>query len=292
MSVTLHLRHGDCVSVLREYPEGSIGAIVSDPPYGLEFMGKEWDKLQGTPTQARRAKWEDGGGFTAPGIGERDTPWPSFSALSKHGTANPTCAVCSGRLRGAKKCGCPQPHDNWKPIGKRKNSENEGLPDHLTGGGMTGHLVAMQEWHRAWLVECYRVLVPGGVVKAFSATRTFHRMAAAMEAAGFTDIHLEAWNYATGFPKSMNIGKMLDKAAGAEREVVGSVKLPKFDKNRGHGRDGDGSVIQVGLSRKLGEFDHEITAPATEAARTWDGWGTALKPSWEPVVVGTKPYAP
>ena len=255
MSVTLHLRHGDCVSVLREYPEGSIGAIVSDPPYGLEFMGKEWDKLQGTPTQARRAKWEDGGGFTAPGIGERDTPWPSFSALSKHGTANPTCAVCSGRLRGAKKCGCPQPHDNWKPIGKRKNPENEGLPDHLTGGGMTGHLVAMQEWHRAWLVECYRVLVPGGVVKAFSATRTFHRMAAAMEAAGFTDTHLEAWNYATGFPKSMSIGKTLDKAAGAEREVFG-------------------------------------TAPATDAARTWDGWGTALKPSWEPVVVGTKPHAP
>lgn len=287
MSVTLHLRHGDCVSVLREYPEGSIGAIVSDPPYGLEFMGKEWDKLQGTPTKARRAKWEDGGGFTTPGIGERDTPWPSFSALSKHGTANPTCAVCSGRLRGAKKCGCPQPHDNWKPIGKRKNSENEGLPDHLTGGGMTGHLVAMQEWHRAWLVECYRVLVPGGVVKAFSATRTFHRMAAAMEAAGFTDIHLEAWNYATGFPKSLDVSKAIDKAAGAERKVVGpsrsnvraDLKYGGNDPSHNHGR--------------YGSVTHPpVTAPATDAARQWSGWGTALKPSWEPVVVGTKPYAP
>lgn len=285
MSVTLHLRHGDCVSVLREYPEGSIGAIVSDPPYGLEFMGKEWDKLQGTSTQARRAKWEDGGGFTAPGIGERDTPWPSFSALSKHGTANPTCAVCSGRLRGAKKCGCPQPHDNWKPIGKRKNSENEGLPDHLTGGGMTGHLVAMQEWHRAWLVECYRVLVPGGVVKAFSATRTFHRMAAAMEAAGFTDTHLEAWNYATGFPKSMNIGKTLDKAAGAEREVVGTVK--------GMGKQNpEWNGTAQGRAENSFKPEYALTAPATPAAKVWDGWGTALKPSWEPVVVGTKPHAP
>lgn len=289
MSVTLHLRHGDCVSVLREYPEGSIGAIVSDPPYGLEFMGKEWDKLQGTPTKARRAKWEDGGGFTAPGIGERDTPWPSFSALSKHGTANPTCAVCSGRLRGAKKCGCPQPHDNWKPIGKRKNPENEGLPDHLTGGGMTGHLVAMQEWHRAWLVECYRVLVPGGVVKAFSATRTFHRMAAAMEAAGFTDIYLEAWNYATGFPKSMSIGKTLDKAAGAEREVVGLYRTPEGGQVLSTYNNWQSDNIQEGAQ---GRRVPVVTAPATDAARTWNGWGTALKPSWEPVVVGTKPYAP
>lgn len=292
MSVTLHLRHGDCVSVLREYPEGSIGAIVSDPPYGLEFMGKEWDKLQSTPTKARRAKWEDGGGFTTPGIGERDTPWPSFSALSKHGTANPTCAVCSGRLRGAKKCGCPQPHDNWKPIGKRKNPENEGLPDHLTGGGMTGHLVAMQEWHRAWLVECYRVLVPGGVVKAFSATRTFHRMAAAMEAAGFTDIHLEAWNYATGFPKSLNVGMAIDKAArgcpqgstkGDPLKRGGSVRPDRNVLDVG-GKDGG---APTGLMADYGDRNY-----GSDEARKWAGYGTALKPSWEPVVVGTKPYAP
>lgn len=114
------------------------------------------------------------------------------------------------------------------------------------GANLDRKLNSMQEWHRAWLVECYRVLVPGGVIKAFSATRTFHRMATAMQEAGFTDIRLEAWNYGSGFPKSMNIGKTLDKAAGAERE-------------------------------------------ATSAAKVWDGWGTALKPSWEPVLVGTKP---
>jgi hypothetical protein len=214
----------------------------------LEFMGKEWDNLQSTSATVRRPNWEDGGGFAAPGIGKRDIEWPSFSATSKHGTANPTCAVCGGRLRGAKKCECPKPHDHWKPIGKRKNPENEGLPDHTTSTGMTAHLNTMQEWHRAWLVECYRVLVPGGVLKAFSATRTFHRMAAAMQDAGFTEVGLEAWSYGSGFPKSMNIGKALDKQAGVEG---------------GRG-----------------------------AARTWDGWGTALKPSWEPVLVGRKPHAP
>ena len=211
-------------------------------------MGKEWDNLQSTSATVRRPNWEDGGGFAAPGIGKRDIEWPSFSATSKHGTANPTCAVCGGRLRGAKKCECPKPHDHWKPIGKRKNPENEGLPDHTTSTGMTAHLNTMQEWHRAWLVECYRVLVPGGVLKAFSATRTFHRMAAAMQDAGFTEVGLEAWSYGSGFPKSMNIGKALDKQAGVEG---------------GRG-----------------------------AARTWDGWGTALKPSWEPVLVGRKPHAP
>ena len=128
--------------------------------------------------------------------------------------------------------------------------------------------------------EVYRVLRPGGVVKAFSGTRTYHRMAAAMQEAGFADLRIESWNYGSGFPKSMNIGKALDKAAGAEREVLATVKTqPKF-KYSGDGR----------LQEKWPDKDtKDITTPATEAARQWDGWGTALKPSWEPVVVGRKP---
>jgi DNA modification methylase len=159
MSVTLYLQHGDCVQVLGEHPEGSVGAVVCDPPYELSFMGKGWD---GT------------------------------------GVA-------------------------YDPV----------LWSHL-----------------------YRVLVPGGVVKAFSATRTFHRMAAAMRDAGFTKVGVEAWAYGSGFPKSLNIGKALDRAAGVE-----------------------------------GGRDPFTYLPATEAARTWDGWGTALKPSWEPVLVGRKPLS-
>jgi len=113
---------------MAEMDDGSIGAVVVDPPYGLEFMGKEWDKLTG-PDRT----WEAGGGFTKPGIGQRNIQWPSFSATRQFGTTNPTCAECGGRLRGAKKCHCPKPHDHWKPIGKRRKLP-EDTPDHITGG--------------------------------------------------------------------------------------------------------------------------------------------------------------
>jgi hypothetical protein len=244
---------------------------------GLEFMGKEWDRLD---VSSKPAKWESGGGFSSPGIGKRDIDWPSYSATQRHGTTNPTCAECGGRLRGAKKCHCPKPHDHWKPTGKRRNPENEGLPDHQTGGGMASHLSAMHEWHLQWLQEAFRVLQPGGIIKAFSGTRTFHRLAGAMKAAGFRDLRVEAWNYGSGFPKSLNIGKALDKAAGAEREILATVKTqPKFK------YAGDGRLQEKWLDKDT----KDITAPATEAAKRWDGWGTALKPSWEPVCVGRKP---
>jgi len=114
MSNTLHLRHGDCLVRLQELDEGSVGAIVSDPPYELSFMGKGWDNT---------------------GIVYDPVLW--------------------------------------------------------------AHL--------------YRVLVPGGVAKAFSATRTFHRMARAMQEAGFTDIRLEAWSYGSGFPSRCPSGKPLTR---------------------------------------------------------------------------------
>jgi len=110
---TLTLRHGDCTQVLQGMPEGSVGAIVSDPPYGLTFMGKGWDDLG--PGQAQR------------------------------------------------------------------------------------------EWHIAWLSAAYRALKPGGIIKAFSGSRTFHHLAAAMAEVGFTGLHLEAWAYGSGFPKSHDI---------------------------------------------------------------------------------------
>ena len=114
---------------------------------------------------------------------------------------------------------------------------------------------------------------------AFSAD-LFHRMAAAMVEAGFRDLRLETWNYGSGFPKSMNIGKALDKSAGAEREILATVKTqPKFK------YAGDGRLQEKWLDKDT----KDITAPATEAAKRWDGWGTALKPSWEPVCVGRKP---
>lgn len=173
----LTLRHGDCVDVLKGYADGSIGAVISDPPYHIAFMGKKWDV--------------EGAGI-------------AFSP-------------------------------------------------------------------RLW-DEVYRVLRPGGVVKAFSGTRTFHRMAAAMEEAGFRDLRVISWGYGSGFPKSMNISKQIDKTAGVTRtEVIGK---------------GKGGRSRPDIYRMDSHWD--VTAPATEAAQRWDGWGTALKPAWETVIVGYK----
>ena len=174
------LHHGDCLEVLRTMPDNSVDSIVTDPPYGLSFMGKKWDY---------------------------DVP----------------------------------SEDIWR--------------------------------------ECLRVLKPGGHLLAFAGTRTQHRMAVRIEDAGFEIRDMIAWVYGSGFPKSLDVSKAIDKAAGAEREVIREATPPPagfksgtFD-NRGPNSFGNGA----------------ITAPATEAARQWQGWGTALKPALEPITVARKP---
>lgn len=147
---TIHI--GNCLEVLKGIPDDSVDSIVTDPPYGLSFMGKKWD--YDVPEQAI---WE----------------------------------------------------------------------------------------------ECLRVLKPGGYLLAFSGARTQHRMAVRIEDAGFEIRDMIAWVYGSGFPKSMDVSKAIDKAAGAERK---------------------------------------ITSPATDAARQWQGWGTALKPALEPITVARKPF--
>jgi len=190
--LTLHL--GDTFEVLPTLD--GIGAIISDPPYGLSFMGKSWDTLDGR---------------------------------------------------------------------------------HLTGEGsetvIGGSPKAMQQWHAAWVLECLRLLPPGGIAKIFSATRTFHRLAAAMDEVGFVDIHLEAWMYGSGFPKSLNIAKAIDKHLGVEREVLGTREAP------------------LATGEVFGEYSGVVktTKAATPEAAKFEGWGTALKPAWEPFIVGRKP---
>jgi hypothetical protein len=185
--------HGDSVESMRSMPEASIDAIVTDPPYGLGFMGKAWDDL---------------------------------------------------------------------PPG--------------------------EEWAR----ECLRVLKPGGHLLAFGGSRTWHRLAVAVEDAGFEIRDSIAWLYGSGFPKSLDVSKAIDKAAGAEREVIGD----KFDRPGYHLR---GQVSGTGaFGRGISENTPEtrlaaatITAPATPEAEQWQGWGTALKPAFEPIIVGRKPLA-
>jgi site-specific DNA-methyltransferase (adenine-specific) len=172
---TLHL--GDCLEVLRGMPDCSVDAVVTDPPYGLSFMGKKWDY---------------------------DVP-------------------------------------------------------------------AVEVW-----AECLRVLKPGGHLLAFAGTRTQHRMAVRIEDAGFEIRDMIAWVYGSGFPKSLDVSKAIDKADGAEREIVGP--------NRFAHLNGKENTNCYGKASRPDE-----SAPATDAARQWQGWGTALKPALEPITVARKP---
>jgi site-specific DNA-methyltransferase (adenine-specific) len=124
--------------------------------------------------------------------------------------------------------------------------------------------------------ECLRVLKPGGHLLAFGGTRTYHRMASAIEDAGFEIRDSIHWLYGSGFPKSHDVSKGIDKAAGAERNVVGKLARPGSTSPR----------ISMGDNWQASP---DITAPATDAAKQWQGWGTALKPAHEPIVVARKP---
>jgi site-specific DNA-methyltransferase (adenine-specific) len=131
--------------------------------------------------------------------------------------------------------------------------------------------------------ECLRVLKPGGHLLAFAGTRTQHRMAVRIEDAGFEIRDMIAWVYGSGFLKSLDVSKAIDKAAGAEREVVGSYK--------GASNIGKGSTNSYITTEPGRATDVSITAPATPEAQQWAGWGTALKPALEPITMARKPLA-
>jgi site-specific DNA-methyltransferase (adenine-specific) len=139
---------------------------------------------------------------------------------------------------------------------------------------------------------CLRVLKPGGHLVSFGACRTYHRIACAIEDAGFEIRDSLFWNFGSGFPKSLDISKAIDKAAGAEREVVGTSKSPFRMASPTIGNTLNST--QAGDTRSTdagGYIVREHTAPATPEAQQWDGWGSALKPAHEPVVLARKPLA-
>lgn len=128
--------------------------------------------------------------------------------------------------------------------------------------------------------KCLRVLKPGGYLLAFGGTRTYHRIACAIEDAGFEIRDCIMWIYGSGFPKSMNIGLAIDKKNGVESEIVGERK-------------------QLGAKFKLtqelidnGGFNdpNRTSFAIKKASNEWQGWGTALKPSFEPIIVARKPF--
>ena len=177
--------NGNCLDEMRKLPANSVDAIVSDPPYGLEFMGNEWDR--GVPGK-----------------------------------------------------------DFW--------------------------------------IEALRVAKPGAYLLAFSGTRTYHRLAAAIEDAGWEVRDIVTWVSSKTFPKSLDVSKAIDKAAGVEREVVGYSRGVTVEDNQGYGGFARGGV---GIVQKGAEIP--VTKAATDAAKQWEGWGTALKPSCEPICMARKP---
>jgi site-specific DNA-methyltransferase (adenine-specific) len=131
--------------------------------------------------------------------------------------------------------------------------------------------------------QCLRVLKPGGHLLAFFGSRTQDIGGLAIRMAGFEIRDSIGWVYGSGFPKSLDVSKAIDKAAGAEREVVGqnqyAARRPQkeIDHNQKWGKS---------LGTESTTF---ITAPSTPEAEQWQGWGTALKPALEPIVVARKP---
>jgi len=138
------------------FRDNSIDAIVTDPPYGLEFMGKEWDRISGKGRYQKGGIWQDVEGYSPPAY---------------------------------------------------------------IGGNPA------QQWHTSWLTEAHRVLKPGGSLLAMGGTRTFHRLACAMEDAGFIIKDTLSWNYGSGFPKAQDLEKMLLKKIEMQLQGQGINKI-------------------------------------------------------------------
>ncbi len=168
---------GDCIEALREIEDNSIDSCVTDPPYGLEFMDKDWD-------------------YSVPSV-------------------------------------------------------------------------------KVWS-EVFRVLKPGAYLLSFFGTRTYHRGVVNIEDAGFEIRDMILWLYGSGFPKSMDISKAIDKELGklGEREIIGV---------NPNARDSSGII---NICKKNGS--RVVTLPSSIEAKKWEGWGTALKPACEPIVLAKK----
>jgi site-specific DNA-methyltransferase (adenine-specific) len=180
---------GDCLDILKEYPDNCVDSIVTDPPYGIKIMNKRWD-------------------YKIPSV------------------------------------------EIWE--------------------------------------EILRVLKPGGHLLSFGGPRTYHRMVCNIEDAGFEIRDTLIWMYGSGFPKSLNISKAIDKKFGAERRVVGVYRTPDGSSVLSTYNNWQDKHIRNGTQERHVPL---VTALSTEETKKWDGWGTALKPAYEPIVLARKPLS-
>jgi hypothetical protein len=165
-------------------------------------------------------------------------------------------------------------------MGKEWDSIGGGAKIRHGGGGSYGGTETgkrQQEWHQRWATEAYRVLKPGGHLLAFGGTRTYHRLVCAVEDAGFEIRDSIHWVYGSGFPKSKNVALAIDKGEGHPnrgRAIPTASTYQACDKEQ---------------ENKLTGNPVDDYEAVTDEAKKWDGWGTAMKPSHEPLVVARKP---
>ena len=280
--MTATIFEGDCLEQMQIFDDNEIDAIVTDPPYGLEFMGKKWDKLN----------------LNVP-----------FTENEKGGLG--------------------------------------GYKHHIRFGNKG---TDMQEWHYNWAVEALRVVKPGAHMLAFGGTRTHHRLMVAIEDAGWEIRDTLGWIYGSGFPKSLDMGKAIDKKpnyflAPKMRDILNQYRIraglsiKQINDHFGFATTGSGmahhwmthptqptvpteeqynelkrlldiqdtslDILYLEAQREIigktiGYKTHyggaqpknreiNLTIPATDAAKQWNGWGTALKPAWEPIILCRKP---
>lgn len=178
--------------------------------------------------------------------------------------------------------------------GKSKVFYMENEPPKQKGGGFMG-----MKWDSALppvelFAELLRVCKPGAIFLCFGGTRTFHRLACNIEDAGWEIRDTLCWLYGSGFPKSLDISKAIDKANNVERKVVGMkpIAYPDSDCWGIPNKNTNGECFNPSSYSRNGNIENgcrPITAPATPAAKQWDGWGTALKPAYEPIIMAMKP---
>src|ERR1017187_4303015 len=163
----------------------SVDAVVTDPPYGLEFMGKEWDRLGDIGKTSPAGPVKD----------QRTNVFGRTGSIAYSGSSNVKCLKCRKWQWDypERKCLCDMPEF---PNVRAHQSQ------------------IMQDWHLAWATAALRVLKPGGHLLAFGGTRTFHRLTCGIEDAGFEIRDCLSWLYGSGFPKSLDVSKAIDRVNG------------------------------------------------------------------------------
>lgn len=253
------LRHGDCLEIMRELPDASVHLVVTDPPAGIGFMSRSWDSFADYKPRTERGREVEamlGGGDLL-----------ARAAAFLGGIA------LSSRLDGLV---------GADGVGTAKHA------DLLAGElRLAAKVRALPAWARGFVVflvdvwtEVDRVLIPGGFVCAWALPKTADLAGLAMRLTGW-NIHESVLHlFGGGMNKAGDLGKQIDKAAGATREVIGKHPNPA-------GNKAGGASLNMGVTGMPSDVD--VTAPATEDAQRWTGWHSQVAPGHEQWLIGQKP---